>query len=332
MKGLIKRYFGLLFSLLILLCAASCVIHTSDFSQVEKALLLKTQRVWGWFFLSPELYLLSAEGKGEIDASIPAKIGDDPEWSPDGKWVVFVKIYGRGQEEKSDIYLMRSDGSLSTRVVEHTERGNYYPTWLPDGKHIAFSRGVGGSVGGSDIYELDVSCILQAERNCRLNSDLTIKNGNAPDWSSDGKRVAYVDNSISADMGRGVYVRNEQGNTIDVTPLDDGVCHSPTWSPDGTKLLMECSLRIYVMNPDGSQNIEIGVGYHPEWSPDGKQIAFTSSLGKGLGICLGLSCGWDDGYYSEAIFVMNSDGSEVTRLSLRADEAVTWFEWLPNGY
>src|SRR5207302_1738401 len=73
------------------------------------------------------------------------------------------------------------------------------------------------------------------------------------------------------------------------------------------------NLEIYVMNPDGSDQVRItnnpGVDVCPTWSPDGRKIAFVSQKQDG----------------SFAIFTMNADGAgrtEVTALNgLRLMEA-----------
>src|SRR5258705_8765603 len=61
---------------------------------------------------------------------------------------------------------------------------------------------------------------------------------------------------------------------------------------------------VYVMDPDGSHQAPLTVGdfidSEPAWSPDGKRIAFRSNRDDGNG----------------DIFVMNADGSGVTRLTV----------------
>lgn len=79
---------------------------------------------------------------------------------------------------------------------------------------------------------------------------------------------------------------------------------------------------IYVMNPDGSDQIRLtpdsSNNQRPEVSPDGKRIVFASNRSGG-------------GSHFE-IFVMNADGSEVRQLtSTPAANTNTWPRWSPNG-
>ena len=75
---------------------------------------------------------------------------------------------------------------------------------------------------------------------------------------------------------------------------------------------------IYVMNPDGSDLIQLTHNetndYFPVWSPDGSQIAFYSIR---------------DG--NRQIYVMNADGSNQVRLTTRSDIQDGVPSWSPDG-
>ena len=109
---------------------------------------------------------------------------------------------------------------------------------------------------------------------------------------------------------------------------------TPAWSPDGAQIAFfrytdDLNIRdIYAMNADGSDIKQLTSGpendIHPTWSPDGKQIAFQRSV-------------WEekDGKWKEissAIYVMNSDGSDVRTLS---EKGPPFFhgnpDWSPDG-
>jgi len=62
----------------------------------------------------------------------------DPAWSPDGRWIAYtVRENGR-----HDVHVMRSDGSVSTRITD--TGANVAPAWSPDGQLLAYLSNVGG--------------------------------------------------------------------------------------------------------------------------------------------------------------------------------------------
>jgi gamma-glutamyltranspeptidase len=91
----------------------------------------------------------------------------------------------------------------------------------------------------------------------------------------------------------------------------------PAWSPDGKRLAVVVLDRIWTMQPDGRDGVELtktpGVEREPAWSPDGKRIAFASDRG--------------DGY---DLYVVNSHGGMPERVGvLEGDER--WPSWTPEG-
>ena len=62
----------------------------------------------------------------------PLVRGNWPDWSPDGREVVF--------ERDGDIYRVRLDGT-GLRRLTRSPRGETQPEWSPDGRKIAFARG-----------------------------------------------------------------------------------------------------------------------------------------------------------------------------------------------
>ncbi len=130
---------------------------------------------------------------------------NDPAWSPDGTEVAFTRVtmhegYGPSGEYfyEADIYTVYADGSNETRLASGS-----YPTWSPDGKHIAYL---------SDTEDLYVV-------NADGSNETRLASGSYPTWSPDGKHMAYL--SDTGDL----YVVNADGSnpTLVVDDKNDKV-------------------------------------------------------------------------------------------------------------
>ena len=67
-----------------------------------------------------------------------------PSWSPDGKWIAFVRSPTREpvQLENSDVYVMEArPDAPPKRLTDFVGADGGRPSWSPDGKWIAFTRG-----------------------------------------------------------------------------------------------------------------------------------------------------------------------------------------------
>lgn len=136
--------------------------------------------------------------------------------------------------------------------------------------------------------------------------------------SDGGGLIAFVREGAQ----RGIYTMTPSGS--DLRRLTDGEDYRPRWSPDGTQIVFqrffgaEGALRsfLYVMDADGSglrRVTQRGAEFQPAWSPDGTRIAFGHGIGR-----------------RAEIFVMNADGTDLTRLTRdRFEDSVP--AWSPDG-
>ena len=145
-------------------------------------------------------------------------------------------------------------------------------------------------------------------------------------WSPDGTRVAFTVRFFDT-LKSDVYVANADGSGEPVLVTADeaiGQCGSPSWSPDGERLVFECAPAM--INPDqydGPPGLYLGSSdgtgiprpwgsgwaESPSWSSDGTRVAFESRR---------------DGNYE--IYAMNADGKSITRLTNtpQDDRHPTW--------
>jgi Tol biopolymer transport system component len=152
-----------------------------------------------------------------------------------------------------------------------------------------------------------------------------------PDWSADGKRIAF--NSGNIYRCHDIYVMSARGK--DVRRLTDNQhCDlAPSWSPNGQRIVFQsdrptpASARVlkkrdrpselYVMRSDGKQVTRLTRARRdaicPAWSPDGAHIAFTMGLG-----------------HAADVYVIDRDGGDRRRLT-RAPGADMCPDWSPDG-
>ena len=292
---------------------------TSQQMHAEGAIVLGA--VSGSLYL-PTTYVVSVNGSGSIKVSLPWNLGSMPDWSPDGKWIISSTQYQGVRSEDSTIHLMRTNGSQRTTVI-HNKWGSFDPSWSPDGTWISY---IGYDDTKAGIFLIDTQCFQKNDHSCNSIPIFLTPGDGVPDWSPDGKKIVYS-------LNGNILVINSDGvgQPINLTPNME-YCNSPKWSPDGKKIVFSCytpdQFNIWIANTDGTNltNLTNGVGSNtqPDWSPDGSKIAFISQR-DGLGQMIGM----EDTIRSNAIFMMNADGSSVIRLSPRNDEDVLWFSWLP---
>jgi len=201
-----------------------------------------------------------------------------PDISPDGQHVVFVS----NRSGREDIWLLRIKGSV-LKSLTHEQGENDAPAFSPNGREIAFQR-------DGNIFLMSVDGSGQHP----------VASGARPAWSPDGKRLAFQ--SVRDDVS-GIYVLDLTTGSERRLTVPEAPCSEPAWSPDGTKIVYSRETHLFVMDFDGGNVRQLIPGAMlaaaaPAWSPDGKRIAFTGAFAR-----------------SRAIFLMNLDGTEITRIT-----------------
>jgi Tol biopolymer transport system component len=252
-----------------------------------------------------------------------------PEWSPNGKWI--LKITNDFRELS---IIDTSSGREANVLIFPSKSELYDASWSPDSNRIVYTV-----LDHNDIEMrwIDVSCIQHGDW-CKPEEHF-LHNGIAPDWSPDGKLIAFAWNPNSKIPGQtrdSIFIMNSDGTGQPRKisgPLED--CRDPDWSPKNTRIVYSCDYDIYISNIDGSELVNLTTeppdepldpwypdDVQPSWNPDGDRIAFLSQRDTG-----GMYVGDLDAPRSNALYTVDPDGSNIKRVTLENHIAITWYAW-----
>ena len=185
-----------------------------------------------------DIYVMNADGSGQVNLTNNPASDADPAWSPDGSKIAF----NSSRDGNVEVYVMNADGS-GLRNLTNNPAGDLRPAWSPDGSKIAFLRNL-------DIY------VMNADGSGQVNLTNNPATDDQPAWSPDGSKIAFTRSPDGASFS--IYVMQVDGSSITrltTTTQDDGAA----WSPEGTKIAFSSfsggiygQWQIYVMNADGS--------------------------------------------------------------------------------
>ncbi len=211
-----------------------------------------------------------------------------PDWSPDGRSVVFAR-YAHDAIELELLDL------ASGTVTPLTANGavNVEPRWSPDGSRIAF---VSSLYNGR--WHIFVLSPAGAKDPVRLTDDNDSKLPRyyyskwdhyiSPTWSPDGKDIILVSNRGHI-HGSGGFWRMEAraGAPLRELRYEETTWKArPDWSPDGTRVVYSSYLgrqwnQLWLMTSEGGDPFPFTYGEFdataPRWSHDGSRIAFVSN-------------------------------------------------------
>ncbi|HEX6461738.1 MAG TPA: hypothetical protein VFZ58_00500 [Candidatus Saccharimonadales bacterium] len=201
--------------------------------------------------------------------------------------------YTVSQRGAIDLRLMQADGSHDYLVA----RGAKHPVWSPNGQKLAY-------ILQGQLFTMHVNGV----KKCLTCSSAVP--AHSPAWSADGKWLAFV-RTVKAANGQpqsAIFTtKSSSANEQNITGwLKNGEYNSPSFSPDGTRLVYEKraanTRQLYIKNLAMNYerlltSLSDDVDSRVSFSPNGKKILFNDSANEIYTI-------WPDGSHRSVI----SDG------------------------
>lgn len=233
----------------------------------------------------------------------------DPQISPDGKWVAYVTSVADlpAAAYNSDVWLVSTVGGAAPIRLTNSPKRDEQPRWSPDGKWIAF---VSSREEKPQIWLISPSGGEAEKLTDSKTGVLSFQ------WAPDGQRLAYVaprdltpdeerkqkekDDAQVVDKGfqfTRLMVIDRTTRKAEEKVAGEFQVQDPQWSPDGAHIAYVTAPTpkaddgrysdIYVVDLAGGAPRRLvdnpGPDGSPRWSPDGTQIAFLTKGAKNAG-------------------------------------------------
>lgn len=225
------------------------------------------------------LWMISWDGKQNIQLTYSKEDESSPKWSPDGKYISFLSSRKSGDESKDDkelsqLWLMDRRGGEAKKITNVTGDIDDY-TWSPDASKLLmvikdedFADTASSEIRKPYVmdryhFKQDYEGYLDRRAKHLYMFDLasqemdTLTSGVYdevdPDFSPDGKQIVFASNR-TADPDRNdnsdIYIMDAIPNaSMKQLTTWPGVDHQPTFSPDGNSIayLQSSSDLVYTM-------------------------------------------------------------------------------------
>jgi dipeptidyl aminopeptidase/acylaminoacyl peptidase len=211
---------------------------------------------------------------GEARAFTHGRGDSEPRFSPDGKWLTFVR---KGASGPKQLWIMPVDGGEARQLTD-VSGGAGEHAWSPDSSRIVFVSDVDPSDSDEDEGDDEV----KVARRIRYRVD-------GKGWRGDAFYQLCV---VDVESGKSRQITDGEWD-----------CANPVWSPDGDRIAFISDrgdardrswfAEVYVVPADGGEAVEWSQGVHSfsqgglggaiAWSPDGSRLVVAGTDDEDLG-------------------------------------------------
>jgi len=177
-----------------------------------------------------------------------------------------------------DLWVVGAEGRGARKLVG-TPGWDEHPAWSPDGRRIAFDKGIYEAGTDEDFLKsIDVWTVgVDGHGSKNVTHDGSASD---PAWSPRGDALAYA-------RGDGVFVvrpngsaKRRVGRQADPT--------TPAWSPDGKRMAFTTPGGVWIARASGSGQRRLAQGASSDtravWSPDGRSVSYFGTRGGTAGL------------------------------------------------
>lgn len=211
-----------------------------------------------------DIYVRNVDGSGLRQLTNDQFDDRRPRWSPDGRKIAFES----GKEgllpgldfgaRYSDIWVMDVDGSHVANITKTPGNSEWWASWAPDGKTIAYTK-----LGSSTVIMLVNPDGTNSRQFHAIDPRFT---DDVAAWSPDGSRIAYSTfDKQSPQFTELWFIFTAKVDGTDLKQLVPGRARYPAWSPDGTRVVYNRDgpnefwarfgiVNVWVVNADGSND------------------------------------------------------------------------------